>query len=132
MELGFWTNGLIRLLGPSGPNVVSRPQTPRSNIFFEISWFYWIHIMIIMKMRSCLRKLEPRFWTYDLIWFLGPIGPNVVSRPQTPRSKSFLKFHNFIGFISWFLRKGGPVCENWSQGCRLIARYVFQTPVALM
>ena len=30
----------------------------------------------------------------------GPNGPNVVSRPQTPRSKFFLRFHNSIGFIS--------------------------------
>ena len=29
----FWTYGLIRLLGPSGPNVVSRTETPWS-IFF--------------------------------------------------------------------------------------------------
>ena len=33
LEVGFWTYDLIRLLGPSGPNVVSRPQTLRSGYF---------------------------------------------------------------------------------------------------
>ena len=34
-----------------------------------------------------------------------PGGPNVVSRPQDPRSRNFLRFHNFIGSISRFLKK---------------------------
>ena len=134
LQLGFWSYGLIRLLSPSGTNVVSWPQTPRSNFFwdfmilldsshdsrenevlfvkviaivldiwldtsfgpkwpkcsfwvpdpkvkkfFEISWFYWIHLMILEKMRSCLWKLQLGFWTYGLICFLGPSGPNVFS-----------------------------------------------------
>ena len=37
-----------------------------------------------------------------------------VSRPQTPRLRNFVRFHGFVGFISWFWRKWGPVCENWS------------------
>ena len=46
---------------------------------FEISWFYWIHLMISEKMMACLWKLQLRFWTYSLIHLLGPSGPNVVS-----------------------------------------------------
>ena len=34
------------------------------------------------------------------IRLLGPSGLNVVSRPQTLRSRHFLRFHDFIGFIS--------------------------------
>ena len=34
VKLGFRTYGLINLLGPSGPNAISSPQTPRSQFFF--------------------------------------------------------------------------------------------------
>ena len=67
LELGFWTYVLICLLGPIGPNVVSRSQTPRSIFLFEISWFYCVHFMLLEKMRSCLWKLEPGFWTYAVV-----------------------------------------------------------------
>ena len=73
---------------------------------------------------SCLWKLEPGFWPCGWICLLGPSGPNVVSRPQAPRSRHFLRFHDFIGFTSWFLRKWGPVCKNWSQGSGRMARFV--------
>ena len=49
---------------------------------------------------------------------------------QVPRSRKFLRFYNFIGFSSWFLRKWGPVCENWGQGSALMAGYVFWAQVA--
>ena len=140
LQLGFWSYGLIRLLSPSGTNVVSWPQTPRLNFFwdfmillnsahdswenealfvkiatrildlwfnmfsgpkwpkcsfwvlnpkvkkfFEISWFYWIHLIILEKMRSCLWKLQLGFWTYGLISplpkYLGPNFPKLVFRP---------------------------------------------------
>ena len=61
----------------------------------------------------CFWKLELGIWTYGLTRLFGPIGPIVVSRPQTPRSRKFLWFHDLIRFISWFLRKWGHVCENW-------------------
>ena len=80
---------------------------PQGQKFFEILWFYWIHLMILEKMRSCLWKLEPGFWTCGWICLPDPSGPNLVSRPQVPRSRYFLRFHNFIGLISWFLRKWG-------------------------
>ena len=36
---------------------------------------------------------------------VGCLGVNVVSTPQSPRSRIFLRFQNFIEFISGFLRK---------------------------
>ena len=30
----------------------------------------------------------------------GPSGPNVVSRTQAPRSRHFLRFQDFNGFMS--------------------------------
>ena len=51
-------------------------------------------------MRSCWWKLEAGFWAYRWICILGPSGSNVVSRSQTPRSISFFRFLDFIGFIS--------------------------------
>ena len=49
--------------------------------------------MILEKMRSYLWKLELGFWTYSLMCFLGPSGPNVVFWPQTPKSWNFLTYH---------------------------------------
>ena len=83
-------------------------------------------------MRPCFWKMELGFWTYGWIRFLDPRGSNVVSRLQTPRSRHFSQFYDFIGFIWWFLRKWGPVCENWNQGSGLMAGYVFWAQVAQM
>ena len=83
-------------------------------------------------MRPCFWKMELGFWTYGCIRFLDPRGSNVVSRLQTPRSRHFSQFYDFIGFIWWFLRKWGPVCENWNQGSGLMAGYVFWAQVAQM
>ena len=94
---------------PKWPKCSFWVPDPKVKRFFEISWFYWIHLLILEKMRSCLWKLQLGFWTYGSICFLGPSGPNVVSGPQTSRSKFFLRFHDFIGSIFWFLRKWGPV-----------------------
>ena len=132
LELWFWTYSWIHSLGPSGPNVVSKPQAPRSIIFFWHFKVYWIYLTILEKMRSCLRILEPGFWTYGWIHLLGPSHPNVVPSPQAPRSINFLRFHNFNRFFSWFLRKWGLVCENWSQGSGLAAGYVLWAQVAQM
>ena len=83
--------------------------------------------MILEKMMSCLWKMEPGFWIYGWICYLGTSGPNVVSRPQACRSKNFLRFHDFVGLISklepmfWFLNNGlisplpkalGPNCPK--------------------
>ena len=87
--------------------------------------------MILEKMRSCLWILEPGFWTYGWIRLLGPSHPNVVPRPQAPKSINVLRFHNFNGFFSWFWRKWGLVCENWSQGSGLADGYVFWAQVGM-
>ena len=55
----------------------------------------------------------------DVFW-AQVSGPNVVSRPQTLRSRNFLRFHDFMGFISWLLRKRGYACENCSYGFGLM------------
>ena len=102
----FWAEvAQMQFLGP-------RPQ---GQIFFEISWFYWIHLMILEKMRSCLWKLQLGFWTYGLIHFLGPAKwPKCSFWVLNHRVNFFGRCYDFIGFISWFLRKWGPVCENCS------------------
>ena len=99
LEPEFWAYGLIHPLGPSTDNVVCRPQTRKSWDVFEISWLYWIHLMILEKTRFFLWKLERGFWTYGKIRLLGPSDANVVFRLQTPKSSNFLRFHNFIAFI---------------------------------
>ena len=86
--------------------------------FFEILWFYWINLMIIEKMRSCLWKFEPGFLTCGLISSL-PKGlcskcSQLAFKPQTPNARvlgsvNFLnpvKLHNIllqISFYFWIL-----------------------------
>ena len=48
------------------------------------------------------------------ICLLGPSVASLVSRPQAPRSRHFLRFHDFIGLISRFLRKRSLACKTWS------------------
>ena len=118
--------------GPKWPKCSFWVPDPKDKKFFEISWFYWIHLMILEKMMACLWKLQLWLWTYGLIRLFDPSGPNVVSGSQTPRTRNFLRFHDFIEFISWFLRKWWPVCENCSYGSGHMAWYVFLTQVAQM
>ena len=47
--------------------------------------------------------------------FSGCKWPNVISRCQTLKSRTYLRYHNFVGLILWFWREWGPVCENWSR-----------------
>ena len=42
----------------SDPNIIE---------FFEISQFYWFHLLILEKMKSCLWKLGLGFWTHGFI-----------------------------------------------------------------
>ena len=105
---------------------------PKLKKFFEISWFYWIYLMILEKMMVCLWKLQLWFWTYGLIRLLCPSGPDVVAGSQTSRSRNILRFPKFIGFISWFLRIWWPVWENCSYGSGHMAWYVFWAKVTQM
>ena len=84
---------------------------PKVKTFLKTLWFYWIHLIIFVKLMSCLQILELGFWTYGWICLLGPSGPNLICRPHTPRSRHFFRFYDFIGFISSFLREWGPFCE---------------------
>ena len=61
-------------------------------IFVILSTYCVIKVYIM----SYLLKLQ--LWSETYI--TCPSGPNVVSGPQTPRSRNFLRFHDFIGFIS--------------------------------
>ena len=80
----------------------SKAPHPMVKKFFKIWWFDMIQLMILDKMRSCLWKVEQGFWVYGLIKLSDPIGRNLVSRLQTPRSRNFLKFDGLIWFILWF------------------------------
>ena len=52
-----------------------RPHT-KVNKFFDISKFYWIHLMVMIleKVRCCLWILESGFWNYCWI-YMGPSCP---------------------------------------------------------
>ena len=111
MELGFGTYGLIRLLGRNDLNVVSRPHIRRWSYFWDfITLLDWSH-GFGHESWPCLSKLELGFWNYGLVRLLGPSGPSVASRPQTSRSWSFLRFHNFVSFMLWFWWKRGPAVK---------------------
>ena len=49
VKLGFRTYGLINLLGPSGPNAISSPQTPRSQFFFRFHNFVRFILLLWRK-----------------------------------------------------------------------------------
>ena len=131
LELWFWTYSWIHTLGPSGLNVVSRPQAPRSIIFLtfqsllDSSYDSWKNEVLFVNIGA--RVLE--LW---LDTSPGPKSTKLVPRPQAPKSINFLRFYNFNGFSSWFLRKWGLACENWSQGSGLAAGYVLWAQVAHM
>ena len=72
LELGFWTYCLICILGSSGPNVVSRPETPRSRICLAFHKFFAINLWFLTKWKFCLWKLKLGFWTDGLIKLSGP------------------------------------------------------------
>ena len=123
---------LIRVLGLSGSKLVFRPQTHRSKNFLTfynfigfISWFLkkWGLVYEYWSQGSGLMVVD--------IHLLGASHPNEVPSPQAPRSINFLRFHIFTGFSSWFWRKWGLVCENWSQGSGLADGYVFWAQVGM-
>ena len=83
-------------LGPWWPKCCFWAPGPKVKKFVEISWFYWIHLMILEKMRSCLWKLELGFWAYSLICLLpkalGPNCPKLVLRFKNFFMSSSIKF----------------------------------------
>ena len=92
----------------------ARSQVPRSRNFFRFYSFIEFISWLLRKWGSACD-----IWARVLnLWLdrclLGPSGQNLVSRPQTPSSKYFLQLCNFIGFISWLLKRWGAVCEYWS------------------
>ena len=111
LEPGFWTYGWVHLVGPIGPNVVSRPQAQRSRNFFRDFMGLLVCLMILEKMRSCLRKLEPRFWTYSLITplpkALGLNCPNLDCPFQAPDHK-----HQSLGIWKFFISRSINFAPN--------------------
>ena len=82
--------------------------------------FFFIHLMILEKMKSCLWKLEPGFWTYGWIRLLDPSGQNLVSRPQAQVQDIFWDFMIFLdsSHDSWenkvlFVNIGARVLDLW-------------------
>ena len=124
MQLGFWNYALIRLFGPTSPNVVSRHQIQRSrnalrfhNFIGFIFWF-WKKWGPAYEIWSYISELMA--W-HVLVRLLGPSCPNVVSKSHAPRSRNLLRSNDFIWFILWFWGKWSPVCEKWSYGSRIMA-----------
>ena len=104
-------------------HIVSRPQTPKSRNFLRynfvtISYDSGVNEVLFVKIGA---------WVLDL-WldtFSGPKWPKCSLLTQIPKPRPFLRYHNFAGFIFWFQKKWGPVCENWSQGSGLMIGYIF-------
>ena len=91
-------------LGWSSPNVVLRSQTQVME-FFEILWFYWIHFMILGKMRYCLWKLELGFLTYGLISPLpNALGPNKCKLVFKPLNANVTALRSNFFFMSSYIK----------------------------
>ena len=64
LESGFRTYGWIHLQGPSGPNLVSRPQAPRArhfwvfNILMDSSHDSWENEVLLVKIRDRVPDLR--------------------------------------------------------------------------
>ena len=50
---------------------------------------------------------------YGWMLLLGPSGPNEVSRSQTPRSRIFLRFHDFRENEVLLLKSEARVLDLW-------------------
>ena len=104
------------------------PQTTRSSIFLRFYNFTGFILWFFRKGGSVCKNWSQGPWLMAryVFWVqVGCLGVNVVSTPQSPRSRIFLRLQNFIEFISWFLRKWVPAFENGSQDSGLTAAYVF-------
>ena len=99
------------LLRPSGPNEVCRPWTPKSSIFYIFHDFTGFFLWFLRKEGPVCEDSSQgsNLWLDTSFGSRWPKQPNVVSRPQAPRSRIFSRFHDFLGFISWLLRKWGSL-----------------------
>ena len=97
---------------PKWPKCSFWVPEPKVKIFFGISWFYSIYLIILEQMRSCLLKLELGILTTGLISplpkALGPICPKLVFRFQTPNvnvlgSQNFFMSSSIKFYIKWAL-----------------------------
>ena len=111
LEPGSRTYGKICLLHPSGPNEVCRPWTPKSSIFYIFHDFTGFFLWFLRKEGPVCEDSSQgsNLWLDTSFGSRWPKQPNVVSRPQAPRSRIFSRFHDFLGFISWLLRKWGSL-----------------------
>ena len=102
-------------------------------VFFEISWFCWIHPMFLEKIKFCLWKLELEFWTNGLISplpkDLEPNCPKLGFRFQTPNvialgSQSFFVsiFYKILHQISPYFQVLGHFWQSYeclsSENCK--------------
>ena len=73
-ELRFWTYGWIRLIDLSAPIIVSRPQTPRSRIFWDFiivldsSHDFWENEVLFVKSGAMVLDL----WLDTSSWHKWP------------------------------------------------------------
>ena len=98
-------------MGPNSPNAVSMLQTLKSR-------FHWDIIILLdssydsKENEVLFVKIGARVLELWLDMWFEPKWPRCSFEPQSPKSRTFLKYHNAIGFIFWFWRKWGPV---WTQ-----------------
>ena len=71
------------------------------DIWLEYLFLSFLHGVFIML------YIKP----YSFISLLIPSSPNIVSRPQNPKSRNVSRYHDFIKTISWFERKWGPAVK---------------------
>ena len=111
LEIVFGTYGRIPLLDTRDPNIVSMSQTPKSSTFLRFHNFIGFISWLLGNWGPVCERVTLCFWSDSWLRLLGPSGSNVVSSPQNLTSRNFVRFHNFIGFNSWFLRKYDPAFE---------------------
>ena len=92
LEPGFWTYACLDTSSwPKLPKCsLEAPPGCKVSKFSDISKFYWIHLIFLEKVRSCLSILEPGFWTYACLdtsswpklpkFSLQAPGPNKVNK----------------------------------------------------
>ena len=104
---------------PKWPKTSFLASNSKVKVFFIIWWFDWIKLMILVKMHRCVGKLEQGLYTYYQIHLLGPYDPNVVSRPQNPRSGNFWDFiillicYNSEENEALFVKIGARILDLW-------------------